>query len=294
MNVRNVSMDNLSIVEGYIYFYGTSFLHYCNFPSLRSIGAVDSGLYLESTGLEIFEAPVLNFIGGRLFLTSNSYLNTISLPELTKTEDIEIYYNNLTSIEFPMLFSINGSFFIEDEPSIMSISLLQLESCDGRFYINSLTMMTTLNVPMLNYVGDNFYILYNPALMAINFPMLNFVGKSLINFGVPQGEGALALISYPVLSYVEYVVGIENNYVLQLISMPSLATVGGPFTILNNNATKLVDFSSLRNVCAVYSGQIFLEQDIVYMLCPSLINDGLCSPFTITNYELPKIGCSNK
>jgi len=196
-----------------------------------------------------------------------------------------------------MLFSINGSFFIDSEYSIKLISLPQLESCDGRFNINTLKTLTTLNVPMLNYVGYTISILYNPALMAINFPMLNFVGKSLINFGIPHGEGVLALISYPVLSYVESVVAIENNYVLQLISMPSLATVGGPITIRNNNnATKLVDFSSLRNVCSVYgnSGQIFLEQDIVYMLCPSLINDGYCSPFTITNYELPKIGCSNK
>jgi len=221
------------------------------------------------------------------------YLTSISLPVIAFSPEIVIEENNLSSIEFPMLSSVNGSFTIDTE-DLISVSLPQLEYCAGNFILNSVSM-TSLNVPMLDYVGGTINLEFVDAFLAINFPMLNFVGGSIMHAS-PYRSGVVS-ISYPVLSYVEYQIDIENNHELQMISMPLLNTVGGPFIIENNNATKMVDLSSLRNVCTKMTGANEVEQDIVYMLCPSLINNGLCSSygnFTVTNFQLPTSGCSNR
>jgi len=197
-------------------------------------------------------------------------------------------------LEFPRLISINESFQITLENNVKSISLPALNSVGADFEADR-TSMIILNAPKLNYVGGSFEVGDNPALETAEFPSLNFIGGGLFhNFDV-DGPQSLLSISYPVVTYIGGEVFIENNVGLLNISMPLLDTVGGVFYVQLNKVAQWYDLSSLRSVCMQNEGMQTndMEPDIVYILCPLLINSGNCN-FTVSNFKLPTSGCSNE
>ena len=115
---------------------------------------------------------------------------------------------------------VTGNLGIVDNDALTSISLPLLASVGGALYIenNDNDALTELNFPLLASVGGYLGILRNDALTELSLPLLASVGGAPA-LGGPGGH--LAIV---------------DNDALTSISLPALASVGGRLLFRDNAA----------------------------------------------------------
>lgn len=206
---------------------------YVNFDmsiaTLSSVGNCYRGSFLINISFannnHFIQVNNFNYLNGTFFINSS---NTTSL----------------TSIKFPDLSGINGSFQIQTIGGFVDEDFTSLQFVNGPFTIgnapNNINFsvfcddLADINFPNLEYIGGYVTIggygaTKTPALSSLSFPKLKHVNGGLFL----GGSTALGTVAQ------------RNFYNLQNISFPSLETVNG-ITITNVPSITSVSFQNLK------------------------------------------------
>ena len=134
----------------------------------------------------------------------------------------------LTSLSFPILAYVGGSFYPSTLPSLTTLSIPVLANV-GTFSPNGMNSLTTLSAPELVYPG-NFTPNTMSALTTFSFPKL----RSVVGNFSPNTMGSLTTVSMPSLIYVAGNASIATMASLTTASFPAMIQWGG--TIIMNTA----------------------------------------------------------
>jgi hypothetical protein len=245
-----------------------------------------TGLEQISGNLSVIENSVLTTlsglnqiqsIGGNLYCFFNPVLTSLNgLDGLTTLgAALDIWSNaSLTSIGMPLLTSIGGYMWIDNDYALVDLSGLDAVTQVSGFLnittCNSLASLTGLSG--LAQVGGSLSVTNNPALA--HFTGLNSLGSVMGSMTI-TGNSALqdfqglnqltqvggevfvknnsALVSFNGLSSLQTIgtnLWVENNHALiNFNGFSALQTIGGSMEVWGNNA--LVDFDGLESLSSV-------------------------------------------
>lgn len=106
-NVTSVSMPSLNLVPGAMGFYSNSFSTFAA-PNLTKTG--NTIAFVDSPQLNNLSFPMLDTIGGGLFLANNSQLKSIDgFPSLTTINGDINFYGTFEAVAFPKLTDVKGA-----------------------------------------------------------------------------------------------------------------------------------------------------------------------------------------
>jgi hypothetical protein len=185
-------------------------LNTINFNTLEKIGQSYSGLYgleISNTGLSSLNLLQLKQVYGRVYITQNPSLTSVSMPALTSLPSTDFLATriqdntSLTSINLSSLtqcgyLNIYGS-------SVTSLNLNALANCTASILLQ-FEAMNAISLPSLTTVSNSIYITNGLALNTINLPSLSTLGSEL---------------------------QLQNNNILNTLTLP--AFTNGHLTILN-------------------------------------------------------------
>jgi hypothetical protein len=217
-------------------------------------------------------------------------------------DDLVLYQNNFTSIEFPLLANING-FFSLGSTSLVKFSVPNLKYIGGTALLfaigpnvifEMLSLQTigmglaivlnefdTLELPLLETVNGEFRLSGNKQLLITNFLSLSSVHGDMIIASNSQLTGTP--MDFPNLAQVKGLFAVVNNSLD--LSVPSLSYVGGNFVLdapfLQFNATSLQYVNGSLNIVG---GLEDVDLPSLYYVGGDFV---VADTLTISNINLP-------
>jgi hypothetical protein len=215
-NLANINLSNLSTIEDEFYFYTNASLSTLSFPALLNC----SDLIIEGA-LTSLNLPVL------------SYIKSFNISVGTGTN------SNLTSLNFPAVQTIGGSFNLGGLTSLTTLTFPMLQTVNS-FSLAGLTSFTNLNLPSLQTISGNFYLTGLSSFTNLTLPSLQTLLGN-ISTTQEQSQGLnLTNISFPALtSCTNFHVGqwqVNNSFIGP-----------GSINIINNYFGVSINLSSLAS-----------------------------------------------
>lgn len=233
-----------------------------NFITLTGAGNTFGGNITISTGLNLGNSFInfnnIDYFDGNISISNTNTART-----------------GLTSITFPILKGVTGSFSVAVANGLSSVDLPELQYVGGSCTIGTALgtspggeEITDVSFPKLEFIGGNLNIggygsNRQPALSSISFPALKILGGS--TSGIIIGSNAalggdnrfftsLRTISFPLLTIGGYI-NLINLPLLSAVSFPNLKSLSNPtlFSIINCSAIRDVYFDNIE-VIGGYSG----------------------------------------
>jgi hypothetical protein len=211
LQIRAISMPQLSTVGTSLIFASLSELHNLSLPSLATVGTCSNSdyLYIASNDiLSLIELPLLRVLQGLFNLQSNPSLQSITLPSLVTSAGINIYFNTmLESVYFPVYVS-SSYVLVKLNLALSVLSLPALESLTGEkdtgnsimegkkvsVWIEDNKALSVVALPALESVKSDFLVVKKNkgANITIELTSLRRVGGDL-TFDAQDGSCWLCL-----------------------------------------------------------------------------------------------------
>ena len=170
------------------------------------LGPYTENIYIKNTTqLTTVDLSALVTISN-IEISNNSNLNSVNFNNLTTIEDeFNLYQSSaINSLSFPSL--LNCSSFQINSIAISSLNLPLLSSINNFFlgtsYFGEINnTITSLNFPSVQTIGGSFSLTGLTSLSSLTFPMLNTVSGSIYLYGSNDiGSSNLTTISFPALT----------------------------------------------------------------------------------------------
>jgi hypothetical protein len=204
----------------------------------------------------------LNEYKNKKWISSCIFFNELDLSTIVFSDLYGIYGSfiipsylpKLTTISFPILNIINGSFVLSPNtgatnsvsqlPLLVNILLPNLTTIIGSFNPSNLASLTTLSFPVLDAIGGSFTPSNLIVLTSSSFPVLNSIGGSFN----PNFLNTLTTFSFPVLNSIGGTFNPSSLNALTSLSFPVLDTIGGTFNPSSLNALTSLSFPVLDTI----------------------------------------------
>lgn len=216
----------------------------------------------DITIVDQFDAQVahgITHVSGKLVI-SNTQLSSIDFPLLTTVDgDLVISGNsNLTSISLPSLASVGGALQIAGSGSLNSLDVSALATVSGNFTIANATYLPALPLPMLTSAGG--VIIGATAVSTLAFPSLTTLGDG--GFSITT---AATTLSVPVLSTVSGSV-LLDHVAASTVTFPQLTSAGS--VLLQFSSVSSLSLPMLDQVGAYGSWAISDNASLVAFSAP--------------------------
>ncbi|HZZ98336.1 MAG TPA: hypothetical protein VFG51_00205 [Candidatus Saccharimonadia bacterium] len=260
-----IDFSSLVTVGGDLLFSATSVA--ANFPALTTVGNINFSNSLGGS----FSAQALTTAGTLTFVSAA--LSTALFGALTTATGMDFSgCNNLSSVSFTVLATVNGNIDFNGDPSLLGLQFPALTTVTGFFNSSETSSLATASFPSLATVGGdlNFSQSAGDGLAAWSLPALTSVGGDLrFNGTSATSFSANALTSVAKL----FLISATPN--LASISCSSLVSIGlaGIFDLQarQNPSLASVTFTSLQTI----TGQLLLDTNALTALSfPALVNLG--------------------
>jgi hypothetical protein len=228
-------LDNLSTLDGALYFYTANFSVLPTFNSLTTIGG--DFVYRENAGVSNVSFPDITTINGYFDVEINSDMTGFSMASLTAVGSLFAYYANpvLSNSNFDNLASIGSYFFIRENAALTDFSGFSSLSTIGSYLsIDDNPVLADIS-DLSNLVTINGYI-----QITNNAALTTLTGLDNVN----------PLLLTNLL--------IESNAGLATCNVPSLCTYlsnNGNSTI-TGNAIGCIDAAQISQLCSSGCGSI--------------------------------------
>ena len=199
--------------------------------------------------------------------TDNSTITSISAPSIKKIisdnylRNTRLLYKqqNLSSVSFPLLETIDGINVFQKLPKLTTLSLPSLTTIDenAAYCISGLNALTSISLPKLSIIKGNNSLCGLPQFTSLSFPELTLVAghdilgdcESLTSINLPKlkkiGNGAHWFLRYTKLSDITFADSCEINggwgflawISSESVTVKGLTKIKGQMYILAHSAT---------------------------------------------------------
>jgi len=162
-----------------------------NFPVATKMG----GLNINSNPvLTVFNAPQVTVIRGILGIQANPNFTALNLGSLQTAQGVSIFNTSLTSIAFPQLTSLSTNFYLDNNPTLQSVSLPLLNN----------SVVTIANSPLFSSLNLDGLItgslsIGGSGMTSFSLPP-NFIHAGTIDFRGNNNLISLSLIGIQTLT----------------------------------------------------------------------------------------------
>jgi hypothetical protein len=277
-----------------------------NLPVLQAVGG--AVVFRNNPALESFELPKLDYVEDGLIVDTNAKLSGFQIAndaEIFRT--LEFTDNSLlTSLkgiqgrtvlqgdlrisghpglrslqDLSALQTIQGGFFLENNPRLGDIAMPALESLGGDIEILAHEIVSQISWPMLKEVGGAVEISGNNSLTTVTFEGLEKVGGNLditANFGLTK-------VDVDALTAIAGDLGAVDNPALTRIAAASLLTIGNNLVVTTNAGLKAIDLPQLTTV----TGYVTIQDNpaLTQLTAPLTTKIGV-KLFVRDNVQLPE------
>ena len=259
--LTSVTLDFLLYQDGETYLYNNPNLSYFSATSLEytskifisdsQITSITLDALITIQDLYIFNNPFLNSLSfpsltyANVVVLHTNLISSIYLPLLSETTFIDLTLNQLINLDLPLLSDAGNNFWIDYNPTLISINAPMLNSITAISLPNG--VLQSVNLPLLSTCS--LIDFSNNEITSINLNSLSEIDtqkkRSLTN-GLDLSNNLLTSLHLDQLISIVEEINLSNNPFLSILSLPLLQSADN--IIIHKTLINSISLPSLTSI----------------------------------------------